>query len=782
MRRIASPSWLTAVLSAWVLCAASTAADGADRPRILFLGDSNLTSRPEVRQHFAERLGLKLEKVHLPAVLMVDAQPARNTARTLQSLEARALNRVPTHVVLQIGTVEGLADPNTLQLRFPVEGFRARVANIARRIQAGGSKLVLMTPIPLFWNDRLVERYAGGPYDVSDRWGLNLHIEEFAEAIRSVGEELDAPVVDLIALYRKYEKDDPSGRTKVDFDWSITGTLANDDAHEAIALALARTLVPMLRAEAKRDPAPRPRPQLTGQPRVTFVEAGRALGLRTTGDGWQFGDRGAVGTAGASPAYLAHGIVGGDFQLHLRIAAKKPERASRIELGPWRFAWGAGSNAGLALTDPDGRTAVYEPATRYVAPEVAFDLVVERIDGRATISIDGTRVLAFDAPGEWSRIGVVPGEGEVRVEHATLRGATTDLGSTLPPAYTIPTIDLAGETDRQTIVDREPGQYLGHPTTVLLEDGKTMLTVYPKGHGRGAIVMKRSEDGGRTWSERLPVPDNWATSLETPSIHRVIAPDGTRRLIVFSGLYPARRAVSEDDGRTWTPLEPVGGWGGIVVMGSMERRSDGSYLAWFHDDGRYLRGTGERGPFRVYQTISTDGGLTWSEPTAIAQHARAHLCEPGVVRSPDGKQWALLLRENSRRYNSFVIFSDDEGATWSAPRELPASLTGDRHTARYAPDGRLLISFRDTTRESSTRGDWVAWVGHYRDIVAGTEGHYRVRLMDNHVRADCAYPGVEVLPDGTFVLTTYGHWTPDEKPYIVSIRLTLDELDARQKQ
>jgi len=49
--------------------------------------------------------------------------------------------------------------------------------------------------------------------------------------------------------------------------------------------------------------------------------------------------------------------------------------------------------------------------------------------------------------------------------------------------------------------------------------------------------------------------------------------------------------------------------------------------------------------------------------------------------------------------------------------------------------------------------------------------------MDNTKDADCAYPGVEVLPDGTFVLTTYGHWTSGEPPYIVSVRLKLDDLD-----
>ena len=51
--------------------------------------------------------------------------------------------------------------------------------------------------------------------------------------------------------------------------------------------------------------------------------------------------------------------------------------------------------------------------------------------------------------------------------------------------------------------------------------------------------------------------------------------------------------------------------------------------------------------------------------------------------------------------------------------------------------------------------------------------------MDNLVRGDCAYPGVELLPDGTIVTTTYGHWTAGEEPYIVSVRLRLEELDAR---
>jgi len=352
----------------------------------------------------------------------------------------------------------------------------------------------------------------------------------------------------------------------------------------------------------------------------------------------------------------------------------------------------------------------------------------------------------------------------------------------LARSYTIPTADFSARTDRRGIVDREPGQYLGHPTTVLLEDGRTMLAVYPKGHGRGAIVLKRSEDGGRTWSERLPVPASWATSQETPTIHRVVDAAGTKRLVVFSGLHPIRSALSEDDGRTWSELAPIGDFGGIVAMGSVVKLRDdaGRYLAFFHDDGRFIAKAPAKGPpvFTVYKTLSKDGGRTWSAPEAIASKPDVHLCEPGAVRSPDKRTIALLLRENSRKRNSFVIFSSDEGRTWTEPRELPAALTGDRHVARYAPDGRLFITFRDTTLESPTRGDWVGWIGAYEDIVLGREGRLRVRLLKNHKAADCAYPGLELLPDGTFVTTTYGHWTAGEMPYIVSLRFRLEELEA----
>ena len=398
------------------------------------------------------------------------------------------------------------------------------------------------------------------------------------------------------------------------------------------------------------------------------------------------------------------------------------------------------------------------------------------VRGHGRIRSLGAAALLVAAAGCAARSGAAP---PVATEAAAPGGASGAAAAgprgTVP--FAITTLDLARDSARQTTVDREAGQYLGHPSTVLLADGRTIVAVYPKGHGAGPIVMKRSPDGGRTWGERLPVPADWATSQETPTIFRVATPAGRARLLLFSGLYPIRLATSNDDGATWTPLVPIGDFGGIVAMSSLMPLADGALMALFHDDGRFLRSGGVAGRFRVYETVSSDAGLTWSAPDVIADDSLADLSEPGFVRSPDGRQIAVLLRENRRRFTSFVTFSNDEGRSWTRPRPLPRELTGDRHVARYAPDGRLVVTFRDMAAASPTRGDWVAWAGTYEDLQNGGRGQYRVRLMDNLHEWDCGYAGLEVLPEGAFVATSYGHWQAGEEPYIVSVRFTLPELD-----
>src|SRR6185369_11271649 len=104
----------------------------------------------------------------------------------------------------------------------------------------------------------------------------------------------------------------------------------------------------------------------------------------------------------------------------------------------------------------------------------------------------------------------------------------------------------------------------------------------------------------------------------------------------------------------------------------------------------------------ITQSTSTDGSLTWSPWRILLDLGDLKPCEPAVIRSPDGRQLLCLLRENFKHVSLFIT-SDDEGQTWSEAKPLPEGLYGDRHMPRYAPDGRLVVCFRDTGRASVTK-------------------------------------------------------------------------------
>jgi sialidase-1 len=116
-------------------------------------------------------------------------------------------------------------------------------------------------------------------------------------------------------------------------------------------------------------------------------------------------------------------------------------------------------------------------------------------------------------------------------------------------------------------------------------------------------------------------------------------------------------------------------------------------------------------------------------------------------------------------------------------QETSRALTGDRHQPRYAADGRLVIPFRDMAPGSPTKGHFVAWVGRYDDIAAGKPGQYRVKLLHSCAGSDCGYPGLELLPDGIFVATTYVKYAPgNEKQSVASVRFKLSQIDEKARK
>lgn len=408
--------------------------------------------------------------------------------------------------------------------------------------------------------------------------------------------------------------------------------------------------------------------------------------------------------------------------------------------------------------------------------------------------------------------------------------------------YTIPELDLSTKPEKLdskydylyelTTVDASK-KYMAHPDSVLLKNGN-ILTVYPAGHGKGAVLNKISTDGGVTWSEEMEnTPKSWKDSRETPTIYRLKFTDGKTddKLIMISANPEWKNdptdggfncSVSTDEGQTWTEFETFYDINSsnpvipIVAMASLTQLKENGvfvdkWMGFFHDSDFYN--------YKTILTFDEQGNPQWSVPEKYFSQYRdieesSNMCEVECIRSEQGQgdELCLISRSNSKKVNSLVSFSNDEGETWSEPVELPAALNGERHKAEWTNDGRLFITFRSIERgpkaeqnaRTSTTGGfisegWVAWVGTYDDLKNGTQGQYRIKLAHIYTKdqtepeyyagSDTGYCGNVVLEDGTIVTSSYGKFSPDEKinfgtdyrTYICSKRINLTDTDELVK-
>ena len=332
------------------------------------------------------------------------------------------------------------------------------------------------------------------------------------------------------------------------------------------------------------------------------------------------------------------------------------------------------------------------------------------------------------------------------------------------------TLDISSKKDYQVIIAQgTQNLYNGHPTTVMLDDKKTIFCTWSKDHGGPSEFIAKSTDAGLTW-DKLTTPEDWKTTSNCPSIYKLEDPKGKQRLMIFSGNPNMSQTYSEDMGQTWTSVKSLN-FNCVMAFTSIIRLSNGDYMGAFHrQDGNVLS---------LWKSISKDGGLTWSTPTWIGGNDTSIApAEPYLVRSPDGKTLVCVARENTHSSTSLMMFSYDEGRSWTSLRHTSWGLTGDRHIIKYLPDGRIIAVFRDKALQSSTHDSFVAWVGTYDDLINASPGQYRIKLLQSYAGFDCGYPGLEILPDGTVVATTYIKYEPGlDKQSIVSVRFNISETD-----
>lgn len=183
------------------------------------------------------------------------------------------------------------------------------------------------------------------------------------------------------------------------------------------------------------------------------------------------------------------------------------------------------------------------------------------------------------------------------------------------------------------------------------------------------LVMKRSEDNGRSWSTLVVIRDDGENVCGNPA-PVVDKFTGTIHLLSTWNL-------GEDHEKE------------IIDGNSKDTR-------------------------RVFVMRSGDDGLTWSVPEEITDatkkdHWTWYATGPchGIQMTNDPHRGRLVIpcdhiEAGSKKYHSHVIYSDDRGATWELGGTVPRDRLNECTVAELS-DGRLLLNMRNYDRTQKTR-------------------------------------------------------------------------------
>jgi len=387
----------------------------------------------------------------------------------------------------------------------------------------------------------------------------------------------------------------------------------------------------------------------------------------------------------------------------------------------------------------DQRLAQYAQVIRNIAKREALPLVDVRRLFQTSAGKRGVDTLLAD--------GMHPNaNGQKLIANAV---ATELRGLYRPKPFM--KIDLANRIPTSTVISRNGARLVQVNTAAL--PGDRIVAVFQKRTNTGnQIMLARSDDGGAAWKE-LPSPREFDLDANSPTLH---AAGNTLFLLVS---YP-RMAIShsKNAGDTWSPLYPlfppsnVGTPGDSGVLPPASLLTNGSKLIMiWHDATSYE----PRINFGLFQSTSTDAGRSWSMPDQVSIHPKhlgARPADPVLIPNPQTGSLICIAKDASRTHPTLHMVSSNGGENWSDLRAVNSVLTGDRHAAIRAKDGRLVIVFRDRARGSKWNGDTVAWVGTDDDLIQGRQGQYLVRLLENPAAGGTA--DIERRSDGMFLVTS----------------------------
>ena len=343
--------------------------------------------------------------------------------------------------------------------------------------------------------------------------------------------------------------------------------------------------------------------------------------------------------------------------------------------------------------------------------------------------------------------------------------------------------------ERSLVSAAEPGTARAVATSAaitVLADG-SLLVSYSIGSDKAtadlAIELRRSSDGGQTWSEPerpfSTTVDGVRGCLKSAPITRL---DGDRLIVAglwidqeafpgqplfnpdTEGCLPMSIVVAESDdaGHTWSTWRTVPmpeDVGPASLTNPIMRLADGRLVLSVESNKPYL----DRSKWfqRVVYLWSDDDGATWSDAQTICQDPTGRIAnwDQRAAVAPDGRivtfTWVYDFETVSYR-NILRRISTDGGQTFSEPEDLGIA-DQPAHPA-ILPDGRLVLGWVDRFGSGTIKARSASAIDAPLDpasevTVHDPEGEAEARAAAARVAGDGESTGDALVQQGTW---TYG--------------------------
>jgi sialidase-1 len=394
---------------------------------------------------------------------------------------------------------------------------------------------------------------------------------------------------------------------------------------------------------------------------VKSIKLGDGIPLTTDGK-WKIAKESIRGGGRGKHLWAARGIKSGDFTIKATLAIDALNgTAASFMLDGNHFGFDGRSSSAVFVEGPDfGETKSVGKSADFIKAGKSFEFAAIRTGNDLVFNIDGKQVWKTQYPKpSIHRFGFRPHRATVTVTAFT---ATADF---LPAPLPLLTLYRSGTDGYHT-----------YRIPALLTTKKGTMLAFCEGrknsrHDAGNIdlLVKRSEDGGKTWSPQQVVWDDAGNTCGNPA---PVQDRETGTIFLLS---------------TW----------------NLGHDHEGEIINGHSKDTR-----------RIFIMKSTDDGNTWSKAKDITKTTKQpdwtwYATGPGsgiqMVAGPHKGRLIIPcdhVEKQSKKYFSHIIYSDDHGKTWKIGGRTP---TGNANECMVAelPGGKLMLNMRNADRSKRSR-------------------------------------------------------------------------------